>query len=81
MKNTPGRRLRRLVVRTVGAMALGGGVTAATMAFTGPAASVTLPAAPSGYVMATSGPPWACFAVYEVNLGVCVSDPLPNQLP
>jgi RNA polymerase sigma-70 factor (ECF subfamily) len=39
------------------------------------------PAAPSGYVMATSGPPWACFAVYEVNLGVCVSDPLPNQLP
>ncbi|MHB8438020.1 MAG: hypothetical protein ACYDD4_02500 [Acidimicrobiales bacterium] len=25
--------------------------------------------------------PWACVGVDEINMGVCIWDPLPNQLP
>lgn len=37
--------------------------------------------ASAGTATTTAGGYWACVAVYQIDLGLCVENPLPEQLP
>ncbi|GEM_PF-4677043 len=70
-----------------GAVLLPGGQGPAHRAGPGPSAPPAGAMVPASAVVpvpgavAASAEPWACVAVWEINLGVCLSDPLPSQLP
>ncbi len=59
---------RRLAVLSILFIALSGGATAASAI-----SQSGLPVSPQGY--------WACAGVRDIDLGLCVEDPLPERLP